>query len=198
MLFAGDKILKMNLPNQITLSRIFLALVFMALYYTNIPVLVILSLFVYLVAIFTDMYDGYIARKTGVVTGFGKFFDPLADKILITVVMIALSHKGIIQSWFVSLILIREFLITGLRTLAAYKGIAIQASNWGKIKTVVQMVWISIAIVYDICGIISFSYLHNKIVAIILMVFAYLSLFLTYFSGYDYILKSKKILEGDL
>lgn len=94
---------------------------------------------VFVVAALTDLVDGYYARKYGITTSFGKFFDPLADKILTAVAFVAFVALGYVEMWMVLAIIIREFLITGLRTLAAYKGILIVPTWWAKVKTFLQM-----------------------------------------------------------
>ncbi len=129
----------MNMPNKLTLSRIILTPVFMSFFIVENPYSRIFGFFLYLVAALTDLADGHYARKYGIVTGFGKFMDPLADKILVSAALIALVSLGFARAWMVMLIIAREFYITGVRSLAAYKGTVIPASNMAKLKTALQV-----------------------------------------------------------
>ena len=118
----------MNLPNFLTMVRIVLAPVFMALVIVDDVWAKFWAMILFIVAALTDLFDGYYARKYNISTSFGKFFDPLADKILISLAFIAFVVLGYVQMWMVLLIILREFLITGLRTLAAYRGTLITPS----------------------------------------------------------------------
>lgn len=129
----------MNMPNKLTLSRIILTPVFMSFFIVENPYSRVFGFFLYLVAALTDVADGHYARKYGIVTGFGKFMDPLADKILVSAALIALVSLGFARAWMVMLIIAREFYITGVRSLAAYKGTVIPASNMAKLKTALQV-----------------------------------------------------------
>ncbi len=188
----------MNLPNRITLSRIFLAFIFLIFFYMPQLYARPIAFFIYVLAILSDIYDGYLARKTGVITGFGKFFDPLADKILVTIIFLVLIESGYLKAWIIALILVREFLITGMRTLAAYKGIAIQASRLGKLKTIFQMSLTTWALVVCLFPNLMLYWIPLNYQMGIIDFLAYTSLLLTYLSGYDYIVKSKKIFAGDI
>ena len=132
---------KMNLPNKLTLIRIALIPVFVILMYLPFrqDILKWVALSVYLIACLTDMADGMIARKYNLITNFGKFMDPLADKLLVTAAMICLVDLKRLPVWAVILIVAREFIISGVRLVAADNGIVIAASFWGKLKTVAQM-----------------------------------------------------------
>ncbi len=187
----------MNLPNRITFSRIILSAIFLIFFNIENYISLLIAFFIFIIAIFTDLYDGYIARKTGIITGFGKFFDPLADKILITVVFLSLIEKNILPSWFVALVLIREFLITGLRTIAAYKGISIAASKIAKTKTFFQFTLCFIGIIKHINSFIKINFLDTIFSKTFIFYFTIIVIIFTYLSAYDYIVKSKKILEGD-
>lgn len=157
-----------------------------------------IAMLLFIVANLTDIYDGYLARKTGVVTGFGKFMDPLADKILISIVFIALLDKGILSAWVISLILVREFMITGIRTLAAYKGVAIQASRMAKLKTVIQLILASWGLCHYLFESSSSQFLQILFQKNYISILSYAALLITYLSGYDYLIKSRKIFAGDL
>jgi CDP-diacylglycerol--glycerol-3-phosphate 3-phosphatidyltransferase len=119
--------------------RIILAPVFMMLFIIDNVWAKVWATAVFVIAALTDLADGYYARKYGISTSFGKFFDPLADKILTSVAFIAFVTLGYVQMWMVLVIIIREFLITGLRTMAAYKGALIAPTWWAKVKTFMQM-----------------------------------------------------------
>ncbi|HEX9751105.1 MAG TPA: CDP-diacylglycerol--glycerol-3-phosphate 3-phosphatidyltransferase [candidate division Zixibacteria bacterium] len=138
----------MNLPNKLTLLRIALAPVFMALILIDDTRAKLASLIVFVVAALTDLGDGYLARKSGRVTGFGKFMDPLADKILISTALISLVGLGYVRGWMVIVIIAREFLITGFRSLAAYRGILIVPSFGARLKTALQMVTVSAILLF--------------------------------------------------
>lgn len=138
----------MNLPNKLTLTRIALSPVFMALILIDDTRAKLASLVVFVIAALTDLGDGYFARKTGRVTGFGKFMDPLADKILTSTAMIALVALGYVRGWMVIVIVAREFLITGIRSMAAYRGMLIVPTIWARIKTVLQMLTISVILLF--------------------------------------------------
>jgi CDP-diacylglycerol--glycerol-3-phosphate 3-phosphatidyltransferase len=139
----------MNLANKLTLFRLALVPVFMVFTVIDNVWTRIFALFIFIVASLTDLYDGYIARKYGEVTDFGKFMDPLADKFLISAAFICfVDMKELnVPAWMVVLIIGREFLITGLRTLAASKGIVIAADRSGKFKTTSQIVAIIVILV---------------------------------------------------
>ena len=130
----------MNLANKLTMMRIILVpifLIFIAV--KEIPYGSIIATIVFIVASITDQLDGYIARSRNQITNFGKFMDPLADKLLVTAALVSLSEMHLISGWIVVVIIAREFAVSGLRTLAASDGIIIAASWWGKLKTVTQM-----------------------------------------------------------
>lgn len=172
-----------NLPNLLSLSRVFLAplvLVFLAnrsWFGTAFGVNIgdILAGFVFIVASLTDAADGYIARKKGIVTNLGKFIDPLADKILVVAALISLVELQRLSAWMVVIIVSREFIVSGIRMVAAVEGVVIHASAGGKAKTV------------------------SQIIAIVMMIFdipyalpvMWVAMLLTVWSGLDYMVKSK-------
>lgn len=129
----------MNMPNKLTLSRIILSPVFVSFFLIDSVYSRILGFLLYVIAALTDVVDGHYARKYGIVTGFGKFMDPLADKILVSAAFIGLASLGYARAWMVILIIARDFYVTGLRSLAAYKGTVIPPSTLAKVKTVLQM-----------------------------------------------------------
>lgn len=134
----------MNLPNALTLLRIALSPIFMGLFIIDNLWTRFWAMIIFIIAALTDLYDGYYARKYGITTSFGKFVDPLADKILVSVAFISFVTLGYVKMWMVLAIIIREFLITGLRSLAAYKGVVIVPTRWAKVKTFMQMTAIAV------------------------------------------------------
>ena len=138
----------MNTPNFLTLLRIALAPVFMFFFLLDSFYMRLIALGLFVVAALTDLADGYYARKLGVITGFGKFMDPLADKILVSSALISFIALGYVTPLPVILIVGREFLITGLRLMAAYMGVVIPPSRMAKIKTFLQMTVVGVVMGY--------------------------------------------------
>lgn len=130
----------MNTPNKITVFRIFLAPVWLAVFLLDVPYRYLISAIVFAVAAATDAIDGRMARKNNLVTVFGQFLDPIADKMLVTAGLLAFLKEGLCNIWIVFVILIREFVMTSLRLIASSQGKVIPANIFGKIKTVMQMV----------------------------------------------------------
>ncbi len=178
----------MNLPNKLTLLRVLLIPIFLV---------VILGTFldeqtsryvataIFIVASITDALDGYIARSQNLVTNFGKFMDPLADKLLVCAALIALIQTGDLQAWVVILIISREFIITGFRLIAVEKNVIIAAGFWGKLKTISQMVMI-------IFVILNFK---GDIFNIINSILIWLSVTFTLVSAIEYIYKNINVLK---
>lgn len=138
----------MNLPNKLTLSRILLAFLLMLLVFCRGVPAKIGALAIFLVASLTDFYDGHLARTHGMMSDFGRLMDPIADKILVISAFLAFVELRIIPAWMVVLIIARELLITGLRLLAAAKGIVLTAAQGGKHKTVSQMLSIIVILAF--------------------------------------------------
>ncbi len=137
----------MNLPNKLTVLRMFMIPFFVvALLMPTIPYHNYIALAIFIVASLTDLLDGMIARKYDLVTNFGKFMDPLADKLLVCSALICLIELDRIASWMVILIIAREFIISGFRLVASDKGVVIAASYWGKFKTVFQIIMVCLMI----------------------------------------------------
>ena len=131
----------MNLANKLTLGRIFLVPIFLIFIAAkNIPYGTFIATFVFILASITDKLDGYIARSRNQITNFGKFMDPLADKLLVSTALISLVELQVVPGWAAIIIIAREFAVSGLRTIAAGEGKVIAASWWGKIKTVIQII----------------------------------------------------------
>ena len=182
----------MNLPNILTLVRIFLIPIFMVVLLlklpggrTYFPYQDFVAAFIFVLAAATDGVDGYIARKYRLVTNLGKFLDPLADKLLVSAALISLVELGAVPAWIVWLILAREFVVTGIRAIAAADGVVISASNLGKLKTVTQVIAIVAIILKDW----PLSYINIYIAEPML----YIALILTLVSGADYIYKSRHL-----
>jgi CDP-diacylglycerol--glycerol-3-phosphate 3-phosphatidyltransferase len=138
----------MNLPNQLTILRLILTLLFLAAMSMDFPAGKMVSLLIFSTASFTDFLDGYIARKYNLITNFGKLMDPLVDKILMTGGFVMLVASGHIPGWIVVIILAREFMVTGLRLIASAEGKVLAAENLGKYKTIIQIVTIIYFLLY--------------------------------------------------
>lgn len=147
---------KMNLPNKLTVLRVLAIPLFLFFLYVTKGVFRFLPLIIFIAAAVTDAIDGYIARRDNLVTDFGKFMDPLADKLLTASAFIAFVEMGYMSAWVVVLIISREFLVSGFRTLAASKGVTIAANPWGKIKTVFQMILI-VVVLFNYTGYFAFT-----------------------------------------
>ena len=180
----------MNLPNKITLARVILVPIFVVVMIMDaIPYNNYIACAIFCIACASDFLDGYLARKNNLVTNFGKFADPLADKMLVSSALICLAGMGRIYSWIVIVIICREFIISGLRLIAVDNGVVIAASYWGKFKTVAQM-FMSIFLIANLPG----TAIH-----IIEQILIWLSLVLTVISLVDYMCKNRKIiLEGGM
>lgn len=177
--------MSMNLPNKLTIFRVILIPVFIIALMSGIipePVNRYVGVVIFCVASFTDYLDGHIARKYNLVTNFGKFMDPLADKLLVSSALICMIELGFLPALIVIIIISREFIITGFRLIAAEGGLVIAASWWGKIKTVTQMLMI-ILVLLGVGGII------GNILIILATVF-------TVISGVDYIVKNIGVLKN--
>ncbi len=177
----------MNLANKLTIFRMILVPFFVVFILTDFTAHnELIALIIFVVATITDKLDGTIAKRTGTVTNFGKFMDPMADKLLCCSALVCLCAKGYVPAWIVLVIIGREFAISGIRQIAADNGVAIAASNWGKAKTIAQMAMIIVMLVQ-----ISFTTLTLDTLAVIIM---YCALLLTVVSLIDYIVKNKKVL----
>lgn len=178
--------MKMNLPNKLTISRVIMIpffVVFMLWPITGIYDKWIAAA-IFIIASLTDLLDGKIARKYHLVTNFGKFMDPLADKLLVGAAMICFVEMGRLPAWIVIIIISREFIISGFRLVASDNGVVIAASYWGKFKTVFQMAMI-IVLIFDLGG--YFTILENILI--------WASLILTIVSLIDYIAKNINVLK---
>lgn len=176
------KFVVFNLPNQLTLSRIFLAPVIIVLLYFPAFWTCFLAGLLFIVAAFTDLFDGYLARKGNQVTPLGKFLDPLADKVLVSSVLIMLVQNGWVQAWIAIVIICRDIMVTGLRAIAADEGIVIAADKYGKAKTVLQILALTPLIWHYGWPIGSFTLPVHEIGIFTL----YIALILTVVSGVNY------------
>ena len=175
----------MNLPNKLTVLRVIMVPFFVLFMLTDLggPANKWIALVIFAVASLTDMLDGKIARKYNLVTNFGKFMDPLADKLLVCSAMICLIPSGKLAAWIVIIIIAREFIISGFRLVASDNGIVIAASYWGKFKTVSQMAMI-IVLIADFGGV--FDMIGTGLI--------WVSLILTIVSLADYVAKNVEVL----
>lgn len=174
----------MNLPNKLTMFRVILIPFFMVfLLVPGIPAGKWIALSIFIIASLTDLLDGKIARKYNLVTNFGKFMDPLADKLLVCSALICLIELGRIPSWMVVIIIAREFTISGFRLIAADNGVVIAASYFGKFKTTFQMIAVCLMIA-DI------EALH-----LVTDVFLWIAVILTVVSLMDYLIKNKEVMK---
>ncbi|MEQ0488110.1 CDP-diacylglycerol--glycerol-3-phosphate 3-phosphatidyltransferase [Anaerococcus murdochii] len=172
----------MNIANKVTMVRLVMIPIFVIAFYiygTSYNIAAIL----FMVASLTDALDGHLARSRNLITNFGKFVDPLVDKVLTMAAFIVLVEANVIPAWAVIIIISRELIITGFRTLAADMGITIAASMWGKAKTTSQMISLVLLL------------LHNDVLNKFGIYVFYVAVILTVISGLDYIIKNKKVLD---
>ncbi len=179
----------MNLANKLTLLRVALIpFMLLALYILPEPINIYVGAAIFFIASVTDFVDGYIARSRNLITDFGKFMDPLADKLLVAAALVYMTEVGMIPSWVTIIIISREFIVSGIRLVAASNGTVLAASIWGKIKTAVTMVMIPYVLIdlsipyYDVLGWILIG----------------AATFFTLLSGYDYVAKNWRIFEGKM
>lgn len=193
----------MNLPNKLTVLRIFLIPVFMifalvpfpmgsvSILGTKILVTQMIAALIFAVASVTDWLDGYLARRDHLVTNFGKFADPLADKMLVMTAFILLVQQGMAPGWVVAIIVCRELAVTGLRLILVEEDGEVLAAAWpGKIKTATQM----LAIIFLYLNNVFFNNLHIPMAQILL----YVCLFFTVYSGIEYFVKNKDVFKGSM
>jgi CDP-diacylglycerol--glycerol-3-phosphate 3-phosphatidyltransferase len=188
---------KLNLPNKLTLIRMFLAPIYLALMLIEFPYHYIVALAVFSVASLTDMLDGKIARKNNLITVFGKLLDPLADKMLTTAALLAFMREGWCSIWIVMIVLTREFAVAGVRLIATAQGIVIPANYWGKAKTVSQMVFtIVIMLLAELDA--TFDIFVNAgwfTLARVSNIMLWITAVLTVVSGITYFVDSKKLID---
>ena len=174
---------KMNLPNKLTVLRVILIPFF--IYFLMYTPYKYVALAIFIVASLTDLLDGKIARKYNLVTNFGKFMDPLADKLLVCAALICFVEKSLLPSWMVIIIISREFIISGFRLVAVEQGVVIAANYWGKVKTTCQMIMIILLVaqiplpIFDILG----------------QIFIWAALIMTVVSLVVYLYDNRKVLD---
>lgn len=184
----------MNLPNKITIGRMFIAPIFLAIYLAGIDHKFLISAIIFALGAITDALDGRIARKNHIVTNFGKLLDPIADKMLVTAGLLAFMKDDLCSIWFVMIILTRDFAVTSLRMIAASQNSVIPANIGGKIKTVVQMVsFIVIMVLCEISGTYSLGFNMSLVSNILMGITAVISVA----SGMIYIVNGWKIINFD-
>ena len=178
----------MNLPNKLTLFRVILIPFFVVCMLVNVTGNADkwIALIIFIIASLTDLLDGKIARKYNLITDFGKFMDPLADKLLVCSALICLVSLNRIPAWIVIIIIAREFIISGFRLIAADNGRVIAASYWGKFKTTFQMIMV-ILMIADISQLF-----------ILTQIIMYVALILTVVSLVDYLVKNKDVMSGEV
>jgi len=187
----------MNLANKVTISRILLVPIFLIallikIKYQNIEVGKYLAAIIFIIAASTDFIDGYIARRMQQITNLGKFLDPLADKLLVVAALVWLVEVHEMPSWIAIIIIAREFIVTGVRLVAAGEGIIIAASIWGKIKTITQIIAIVAILIHDLEP---FKLLFVFPFHIIAM---WIAVIITVYSGYDYVYKNREVMKTGL
>lgn len=186
--------INMNLPNRLTVIRIILTPVFLFLFMADfIPFNNIFALIVFVVAALTDLADGKIARKRNIVTNFGKIADPIADKILSSAMLLGLMLLDMCSIWVILIVLTREFAVSAIRISAASQGLVIPANIYGKIKTVLQMVFsILVLLLFSVQGFLPFEIPFTSLIVNIMM---WILAFVTLFSGIIYIKDSFKVID---
>jgi CDP-diacylglycerol--glycerol-3-phosphate 3-phosphatidyltransferase len=198
----------MNLANKLTILRIILVPIFLLFIAIQIPYGTIIATLVFIIAALTDKLDGYIARSRNQITRFGKFMDPLADKLLVTAALVSLVELQIIPAWAAIIIIAREFAVTGLRSIAAAEGIVIAASWWGKVKTVIQIVAIIFALIKVILKTMPetmpklASVINNtpelvRFFNVMPGITMAIAIIVTIISGIDYFIKNKEAIKVD-
>ena len=180
----------MNLANQITVIRILLTFLFIFLALSNSLILTQVAFFVGVLAGISDFFDGYIARKYNIESDFGVFMDPLADKIFICSAFVILLHRGVVPPGIVLIVLIREFVVTGLRLIAAKKNIVIAANVGGKLKTTLQFAYLAIA------GATWVEFIPKN--EEVLSAFMYATFFITAYTGIDYLICYSRLYKNNL
>lgn len=185
----------MNLPNKLTIIRVILAPVFLVLLVLDFPHHYLAALIVFIAASLTDMFDGKIARKYNLITNFGKFMDPLADKMIVHAAFIGFLYLNIGWGilWINFIVLTREFLVTSVRYMAATNGKVVAADIWGKLKTVSQMIAIIAAIFFE--WLIGLGFVPSAVscgLRVFDSVLLWIAAVLSVISGLNYLMKNKE------
>ena len=172
----------MNIANKLTMLRVALIPVFLIVLYWGFPFSQYVALAIFIIASLTDYVDGYLARSRNLVTDFGKFMDPLADKILVITAMLWFVQTGVLPAWAVAIVILREFAVSGMRLIAVEKGTVVAAGMSGKVKTVLQMITIIYACVFQ------------NVLGLVLSI---VSAALTVYSGAEYFFKLRHLFQKD-
>lgn len=189
--------MKLNLPNLITIVRIIITPVFLAVILTeSLPHRFLIACIIFSIAAISDAVDGHLARKNNQITNFGKFLDPIADKVLTTSALLAFMSMGLCNIWIVMLVLTREFAIASVRMIAASGGVVIPANIWGKIKTVSQMVFtILIMLLAEIWEMLTDTNVNLPELSLVSNGLLWITAVLTIISGIIYLNDSKKTID---
>lgn len=195
----------MNLANKLTLMRIVLVPIFLVFIAArDIPYGSTIATSIFILASITDKLDGYIARSRNQITNFGKFMDPLADKLLVTAALISLVELQVVPAWAAVIIIAREFAVSGLRSIAAAQGKVIAASLWGKIKTVIQIIAIILLLLKvniedfeHLTRFINDNNIWAQIFNIVPSIMLMAAVIITIISGYEYFKQNKEALDTD-
>lgn len=182
----------MNTPNKITLFRMFIAPLFLVIYFLDFEYKMLASAVIFAVGAVTDAIDGHLARKNNIVTNFGKFLDPIADKMLVTAGFLALMKDGLCNIWIVMFMITREFAVTSVRLIAAAQGVVIPANIGGKIKTVFQMVAL---VSIMIAGQLNVSFSLGLDLPLISNILLGITAVISVVSGLVYIFDSRKVID---
>lgn len=188
----------LNTPNKLTVLRMALVPVFLALMLWEFPFHYFVAFVVFALASLTDYWDGKLARRDNLITDFGKFLDPIADKLLTTAAFLGFLKEGIGWGtvWVVFIVLAREFLVSSLRMVSAAKGTVLAADLWGKVKTVVQM--IAILVILLSVGVLQLFQVPSGVITVFQLIFTLLlwaSAVLTVISGVNYLVQNKDALD---
>lgn len=193
--------MKLNVPNTLTIARIFITPIFLAvILMENLPHRFLIACLVFSLGAITDAVDGHLARKNNQITNFGKFLDPIADKVLTTAALLAFMSMGLCNIWIVMLVLTREFAIASVRMIAASGGVVIPANIWGKIKTVSQMTFTILIMLlgetWDVISTVN-AELFAKLpdLSLISNGLLWITAVLTVISGIIYLKDSRKIID---
>ncbi len=193
--------MKLNTPNKLTVARILITPVYLALIlWESLPHRFLIATLVYSIAAITDAIDGKLARKNNQITNFGKLLDPIADKILTTSALLAFMQMGLCNIWIVMIVLTREFTVASIRMIAAADGVVIPANIWGKLKTVSQMTFtIVIMLLGEVYSILAAYnpvwYGKMPALALISNILLWITAVLTVVSGVIYVIDSKKVID---
>lgn len=193
--------MKLNIPNLLTIARIFITPIFLAVILMDtLPHKFLIACVIFSIGSITDAVDGHLARKNNQITNFGKFLDPIADKILTTAALLAFMSMELCNIWIIMLVLVREFAIASVRMIAASNGVVIPANKWGKIKTASQMTFTILIMLlgeaWEIIAKVNMD-LFNKLpdLALISNSLLWITAILTVISGIIYLNDSKKIID---